>query len=51
MFSKNDHVGVNKYTATDWDENISNRKSMSGYFIFIGVNLVTMRSKKQKVVT
>ncbi|RVW31843.1 Retrovirus-related Pol polyprotein from transposon RE2 [Vitis vinifera] len=34
----------------DWAENISDRKSTSGYFTFVGVNLVTWRSKKQKVV-
>ncbi|RVX13422.1 Retrovirus-related Pol polyprotein from transposon TNT 1-94 [Vitis vinifera] len=30
--------------------NISDRKSTSGYFTFVGGNLVTWRSKKQKVV-
>ncbi|RVW83709.1 Retrovirus-related Pol polyprotein from transposon TNT 1-94 [Vitis vinifera] len=37
------------YTDADWAENISDRKSTSGYFTFVGVNLVTWRSKKQKV--
>ena len=31
--------------------NILDRKSTSGYFTFVGGNLVTWRSKKQKVVT
>ncbi|RVW35312.1 putative mitochondrial protein [Vitis vinifera] len=34
----------------DWVGNISDRKSTSGYFTFVGGNLVTWRSKKQKVV-
>ncbi|XP_075473306.1 uncharacterized protein LOC142504306 [Primulina tabacum] len=34
----------------DWAGNISDRKSTSGYFTFVGENLVTWRSKKQKVV-
>ncbi|RVW24807.1 Retrovirus-related Pol polyprotein from transposon TNT 1-94 [Vitis vinifera] len=34
----------------DWAGNISDRKSTSGYFTFVGGNLVTWRSKKQKVV-
>ncbi|KAF5458487.1 hypothetical protein F2P56_022511 [Juglans regia] len=34
----------------DWAGNISDRKSTSGYFMFVGGNLVTWRSKKQKVV-
>ncbi|KAL6318642.1 hypothetical protein AAG906_000720 [Vitis piasezkii] len=50
MFSKNDHVRVDGYIDVDWAGNISNRKSTSGYFTFVGGNLVTWRSKKQKVV-
>ncbi|RVW42603.1 Retrovirus-related Pol polyprotein from transposon TNT 1-94 [Vitis vinifera] len=50
MFSKNDHVRVDGYTDADWARNISDRKSTSGYFTFIGGNLVTWKSKKQKVV-
>ena len=50
MFSKNDHVRVDGYTDVDWAGNISDRKSTSGYFTFVGGNLVTWRSKKQKVV-
>ena len=50
MFSKNDHVRVDGYTDVDWAGNISDRKSMSGYFTFVGGNLVTWRSKKQNVV-
>ncbi|RVW24916.1 Retrovirus-related Pol polyprotein from transposon RE1 [Vitis vinifera] len=50
MFSKNDHVRVDGYTDADWAGNISDRKSTSGYFTFVGGNLVTWRSKKQRVV-
>ena len=50
MFYKNDHVRVDGYTDADWAGNISDRKSTSGYFTFVGGNLVTWRSKKQKVV-
>ena len=50
MFSKNDHLNVNGYTDVDWAGNITNKKSTSGYFTFVGGNLVTWRSKKQKVV-
>ena len=50
MFSKNDHLEVEGYTDADWAGNISDRKSTSGYFTFVGGNLVTWRSKKQKVV-
>uniref|UniRef100_A0A2N9FXX4 Integrase catalytic domain-containing protein n=1 Tax=Fagus sylvatica TaxID=28930 RepID=A0A2N9FXX4_FAGSY len=50
MFSKNDHLNIEGYTDADWAGNILDRKSTSGYFTFVGGNLVTWRSKKQKVV-
>jgi len=50
MFSKNSHLEINGYTDADWAGSISDRKSTSGYFMFVGGNLVTWRSKKQKVV-
>ncbi|CAL8161762.1 unnamed protein product [Prunus armeniaca] len=34
----------------DWAGNVTDRKSTSGYFTFMGGNLVTWRSKKQNVV-
>ena len=50
MFSKNNHLDIEGYTHADWAENISDKKSTSGYFTFIGGNLVIWRSKKQKLV-
>ncbi|CAL8092463.1 unnamed protein product [Prunus armeniaca] len=38
-----------KYTK-DWAGNVTDRKSTSGYFTFVGGNLVIWRSKKQNVV-
>lgn len=51
MFSKNNRqLKVDGYTDADWAGNITDIKSTSGYFTFIRGNLVTWRSKKQKVV-
>ena len=50
MFSKNNHLDIEGYIDADWAGNISDRKSTSSYFTFVGGNLVTWRSKKQKVV-
>ncbi|XP_050117549.1 uncharacterized mitochondrial protein AtMg00810-like [Malus sylvestris] len=50
IFSKNDHLNVEGYTDADWAGSITDRRSTSGYFMFVGGNLVTWRSKKQKVV-
>ena len=51
MFSKhNNPLEVCGFTDADWAGSITDRKSTSGYFTFVGGNLVTWKSKKQKVV-
>jgi hypothetical protein len=50
LFRKNGHLKISGYTDADWAGNINDRKSTSGYFTFVGGNLVTWRSKKQNVV-
>ncbi|KAM2732340.1 hypothetical protein EV2_035909 [Malus domestica] len=47
---KNRHLEIKGYTDADWAGNITDRRSTSGYFTFVGGNLVTWRSKKQNVV-
>ncbi|CAL9003994.1 unnamed protein product [Prunus brigantina] len=50
MFSKHRHMNIDGYTNADWTGSITDKKSTSGYFTFVGGNLVTWRSKKQKAV-
>ncbi|KAJ8751906.1 hypothetical protein K2173_000652 [Erythroxylum novogranatense] len=51
LFTKSAHSqGINVYTDADWAGAIDDRRSTSGYFTFVGGNLVTWRSKKQNVV-
>lgn len=50
QFRKNGHLEIWGYTDADWAGDRIDRKSMSGYFTFVGGNLVTWRSKKQNVV-
>lgn len=50
MFTKNSHLEVEGYTDVDWAGDIIDRKFTSGYFTFVGGNLVAWWSKKQKVV-
>ncbi|CAL2235458.1 unnamed protein product [Prunus armeniaca] len=50
MFSKHGHLNIDGYSDADWAGNVTDRKSTSGYFTFVGGNLVTWRSKKQNVV-
>ncbi|KAM1763339.1 hypothetical protein ACFX11_002688 [Malus domestica] len=51
LFQKNGHFKIECYTDADWAGSTDDRRSTSGYFTFIGGNLVTWRSKKQNVVS
>ncbi|XP_059654466.1 uncharacterized mitochondrial protein AtMg00810-like [Cornus florida] len=44
------HLQVEAYTDADWAGSAIDRRSTSGYYTFVGGNLVTWRSKKQNVV-
>ena len=51
MFTKNvDCQSVDAYSDVNWAGAIGDRRSTSGYFNFVGGNLITWRSKKQNVV-
>ena len=41
---------MDAYTDADWVGAVDDRRSTSGYFTFVGGNLVTWRSKKEDVV-
>ena len=48
LFTKNeDYQSVDAYTNADWAGVVDDRRSTSGYFTFVGGNLVTRRSKKK----
>ncbi|CAL2254340.1 unnamed protein product [Prunus armeniaca] len=51
MFAGHGHLDVEGHTDADWAGSVTDRRSTSGYFIFVGDNLVSWRSKKQKVVS
>lgn len=50
LFRKNEKMELEAYTDADWAGSVIDRRSTSGYCIFLGGNLVTWRSKKQSVV-
>ncbi|RVW96122.1 Retrovirus-related Pol polyprotein from transposon RE1 [Vitis vinifera] len=51
LFAKNvDHQSIEVYTDADWVGAVDDRRSTSGYFTFVGGNIVTWKSKKQNVV-
>ena len=50
LFSKNGISNIEGYTNSDWAGDQTTRRSTSGYFNFVEGNLVTWKSKKQKVI-
>ena len=50
LYSKNDISNIEGYTDADWAGDQTIRRSTSGYLTFVEGNLITWRSKKQKVV-
>jgi hypothetical protein len=49
-FGKHGHMEIEGFTDADWAGSNVDRRSTTGYFTFLGGNLVTWRSKKQNVV-
>nr|CAN79066.1 hypothetical protein VITISV_019693 [Vitis vinifera] len=51
LFAKNvNHQSIEVYIDADWAGAVDDRRSTSGYFTFVGGNLVTWKSKKQNVI-
>lgn len=51
LLRKMEDLEIEGYTDADWGSNPVDYRSTAGYFTFVGGNLVTWRSKKQKVVS
>lgn len=50
FYRANGHLRVEAFTDSDWAGSPSDRRSTTGYCVFLGGNLVNWKSKKQTVV-
>ena len=50
LMQNNGHTHILGYTDADWAGNSLDRKSTTGFCIFVGGNLVSWKSKKQSVI-
>ena len=51
LYSNHEHNRVECFTNADWAGSKEDRRSTSGYCVFVGGNLVSWKSKKQEVVS
>nr|GEX59160.1 putative reverse transcriptase, RNA-dependent DNA polymerase [Tanacetum cinerariifolium] len=51
LFKTNGHLNIKIFTDADWARDKGNRRSTFGYFSLVGGNLVTWKSKLQKVIS
>jgi hypothetical protein len=51
MFKAHGHLNVEGYCDADWASCLDDRRSTSGYCVFVGGNLISWRSKKQSIVS
>ncbi|KAM2461443.1 hypothetical protein PS1_012419 [Malus domestica] len=51
LYEHHGHMRIEGFIDVDWAGDVTDRHFTFGYFIFVGGNLVTWRSKKQNVVS
>ena len=51
LYNNHGHNRLECFTYADWARSKEDKKSTSGYCVFVGGNLVSWRSKKQSVIS
>ena len=51
LYKKHGHTRIECFSDADWVRSKEDRRSTSGYYVFVGENLVLWKSKKQSVVS
>ncbi|RVW27268.1 Retrovirus-related Pol polyprotein from transposon TNT 1-94 [Vitis vinifera] len=51
LFSPSSNLTIEGFTDADWGAHLDDRRSSSGYLVYLGGNLVSWSSTKQKVVS
>ncbi|XP_022032267.1 uncharacterized mitochondrial protein AtMg00810-like [Helianthus annuus] len=51
LFKKGDSLNIKAFSDSDWAKCLSSRKSITGFCVFLGNNLVSWKSKKQSTVS
>ena len=51
LYSNHEHNRLECFTDADWAGSKENRRYTTGYYVFVGGNLVSWKSKKQSVIS
>ena len=51
LYKKHGHTRIEYFLDAEWAGSKENKRSTSGYYVFVGGNLVSWKSKKQSVVS
>ncbi|XP_020234533.1 uncharacterized protein LOC109814495 [Cajanus cajan] len=51
VLSKSNNLQISAFCAVDWEADVDDRKSTTGFCVFLGCNLVSWSSRKQQAVS